>query len=223
MTQKENLHVHYSAELYDKLALEQFTDFDALFLDRIQQVAEKYFGDRPIEHLLDVGTGTARLLLKVAALDPFQQTKCIGTDYFQDMIDIGQGALEMSNLTNVELLIDDVHRQKFNDDQFDIVISRSTIHHWADPEKALAEVFRVLRPGGCAIIHEPRRDPNQDALRVSNDRRSKVGVENNRLDEKYTIDEVKGFLRASGILEHCTFHAPETGPGSMGFELFVQK
>ena len=217
------MHVHYSAELYDKLAVEQFADFDKLFIERLSDVVAEHFGDRPVERLLDVGTGTARLLLKVAVLEPFKKTKCVGTDYFQDMIDVGLRAVAESGVGNVELFVDDAHRQKFPDDTFDVIISRSTIHHWSNPQMALSEVFRVLRPGGCAILHEPRRDPNPEALKVSNENRKKVGVENNRLDEKYTIAEVEEFLRSAGILGNCSIFAPETGPGSMGFELMMRK
>ncbi len=40
----------------------------------------------------------------------------------------------------------------FKDNMFDIVISKSVFEHIKDPQKALAEIFRVLKPGGFVFI-----------------------------------------------------------------------
>src|SRR5262249_6083076 len=40
----------------------------------------------------------------------------------------------------------------FQDGQFDGVVTRLAIHHFADPQRAIGEMFRVLRPGGIAVI-----------------------------------------------------------------------
>jgi SAM-dependent methyltransferase len=54
----------------------------------------------------------------------------------------------------------DVRRLPFPAETFDAVYSMGTIEHFAEPERALAEIARVLRPGGVAIIGVPnRRDP----------------------------------------------------------------
>ena len=98
----------------------------------------------------------------------------------------------------------DVHQMPYSDESADFIISRSTIHHWADPVKAFQEIYRLLTPGGVAIIHEPRRDPHPKALADFNAARAAVGVEPARMDEKFTPTEVKGFLKkaGSGKAEH---------------------
>ena len=54
----------------------------------------------------------------------------------------------------------DVRRLPFLDRSFDAVYSMGTIEHFHDPEVALAEIHRVLRPGGRAVIGVPNRwDP----------------------------------------------------------------
>ena len=45
----------------------------------------------------------------------------------------------------------------FDDGSFDLVHSKDSLHHMADPEHALAEYRRVLRPGGTALIVEANR------------------------------------------------------------------
>jgi SAM-dependent methyltransferase len=54
----------------------------------------------------------------------------------------------------------DVRELPFADGSFDAVYSMGTIEHFRDSERALAEIVRVLRPGGRAIVGVPNRhDP----------------------------------------------------------------
>jgi ubiquinone/menaquinone biosynthesis C-methylase UbiE len=36
----------------------------------------------------------------------------------------------------------------FADERFEVVVSTASIHHWKDPDRGLAEIYRVLKPGG---------------------------------------------------------------------------
>lgn len=55
--------------------------------------------------------------------------------------------------TNVELVAGDVRRMPFDDSAFNVVIDFGTLFHIAEPDQALAEVARVLVPGGM-FVHE---------------------------------------------------------------------
>ena len=50
------------------------------------------------------------------------------------------------------LLVGDVAALAFPDRSFDLVVSTLSMHHWADPTAGLAEIGRVLRPGGRALV-----------------------------------------------------------------------
>jgi ubiquinone/menaquinone biosynthesis C-methylase UbiE len=54
-------------------------------------------------------------------------------------------------------LVGDVARLAFEDTSFDLVVSTYSMHHWADKRAGLAEIARVLRPGGRALIWDLRR------------------------------------------------------------------
>jgi SAM-dependent methyltransferase len=53
-------------------------------------------------------------------------------------------------------LVGDVAALAFPDGSFDLVVSTLSVHHWADPAAGLAEIGRVLRPGGRALIWDFR-------------------------------------------------------------------
>jgi ubiquinone/menaquinone biosynthesis C-methylase UbiE len=53
-------------------------------------------------------------------------------------------------------LVGDVASLAFPDGSFDLIVSTLSMHHWADPTAGLAEIGRVLRPGGRALIWDFR-------------------------------------------------------------------
>jgi ubiquinone/menaquinone biosynthesis C-methylase UbiE len=219
--ERKNLHVHYSAKDYDQYTERFVAVYDAGMIERLLEERRM----REAEGiLLDVGTGTARLLIKIAAVPEFKDVRLIGIDYFQDMVDEAAKAVAESNLQDrIELRQADAHHLPYADNFADYIISRSTIHHWADPVQALKEIHRVLKPGGIAIIHDVRRDPAPDILHQFNELRRQAGVEPARLEEKYTAAEVKDFLRQAGLHRYAGIVAPHSGPGALGFELNMEK
>lgn len=63
--------------------------------------------------------------------------------------------LDVSHLPRLDIRRMDATRMFFPDGCFDAAFSRSVFEHIADPEAALAETVRILRPGGCAhvVVH----------------------------------------------------------------------
>ncbi|MFH0910109.1 MAG: class I SAM-dependent methyltransferase [Planctomycetota bacterium] len=54
-------------------------------------------------------------------------------------------------------VIGDLLQTGFCDDSFDCVVASDVIEHTADPRRALSEILRVLKPGGCAVVTVPNR------------------------------------------------------------------
>lgn len=219
---RENLPVAYSADEYDAYTAQSVDEFDDRMLRRLR--LELRFMSRGPRRLVDVGTGTAQLPVQIAASPHFKQFEIVGTDYFGDMVEKARETVKKRGLQRqVRIDRNDVHAMPYPDEFADFVISRSTIHHWADPVAALREIYRILKPGGVAIIHEPRRNPHPKALAEFNRRRAELGVPPANMDEKYTAAEIRGFVKEAGIGRESVIFAPRRGPGSMGLELRIAK
>ena len=58
---------------------------------------------------------------------------------------------------DLRFFVADAERLPFDDDSFDAIHSKDSLHHMDDPRAALAEYRRVLRPGGTLVIIEGNR------------------------------------------------------------------
>ena len=86
-----------------------------------------------------------------------QGAAVFGVDISEPIVRQARAAFTDSGLRGV---VADVRRLPFRDGSFDAVYSMGTIEHFGDPETALAEIHRVLRAGGRAVVGVPNRwDP----------------------------------------------------------------
>jgi SAM-dependent methyltransferase len=86
-----------------------------------------------------------------------QGAAVFGVDISEPTVRQAAAAFADSGLRGV---VSDVRRLPFRDGSFDAVYSMGTIEHFPDPETALLEMHRVLRPGGRAVVGVPNRwDP----------------------------------------------------------------
>lgn len=100
------------------------------------------------EHVLDLGCGAGHTALRVAA----KAARVIGVDVTGEMVAVATDLAARQGLANVTFEQGDVSSLRFEDGSFDVVTSRQSAHHYANPQKALAEAFRVLRPGGRFLL-----------------------------------------------------------------------
>jgi ubiquinone/menaquinone biosynthesis C-methylase UbiE len=104
-------------------------------------------------HVLDVGTGPGRLPVEIARRNP--QVWVTGLDVSPRMIEAAKAAIEPGQQVIAE--VGDVAKLPYRDGSVDLVVSTLSQHHWPDRAAALAELARVLAPGGRIWIYDLRR------------------------------------------------------------------
>lgn len=92
------------------------------------------------------GTGYGSAFLAEAA------ARVVGVDASEEAVSY---ARHRYGRANVEFLVMDVQRLDLPDGSFDTACSFETIEHVADPERAIAELVRVLRPHGVLVVSTP--------------------------------------------------------------------
>lgn len=106
-----------------------------------------YKGDR----ILDVGCGCGVDSL-VAALLTGPSGSVTGVDMNPDMLARARRNAEESGIDNVSFREADAENLPFDDGSFDVVISNGVLNLVPDKDKAVAEIFRVLKPGGHLMM-----------------------------------------------------------------------
>ena len=133
-------------------------DFGPVGQRQVRSKLTKALGEAPGEpfaEALELGAGTGYFSLNL------QQAGLIGR---ATATDISPGMLEVLDQTARELGLSvhtreaEAERLPFGDASFDLVFGHAVLHHIPDLERAFAEFWRVLRPGGTlAFCGEPSR------------------------------------------------------------------
>src|SRR5262249_30556524 len=135
--ERKNMAVRYSAEKYDHYTAQFTAPWDEGILWRASVDLRRQTAAAPL--LLDVGTGTAQLLIKMAERPAFDRLRMIGLDFFDDMLEAAQKNVARCGLTQrIEIVPGDAPALPSPDEHVHLIISRSTLHHWARPAAALA-------------------------------------------------------------------------------------
>jgi ubiquinone/menaquinone biosynthesis C-methylase UbiE len=116
--------------------------------DRVAERFQSALGAAAHGKLLDVACGPG---VVTAALAP-GAASVVAFDATEPMLEKARQRCAKAGLTNVAFKHGDAERLPFADEEFDGVVTRLAIHHFAEPQRALDEMFRVLRRGGSAAI-----------------------------------------------------------------------
>ena len=98
--------------------------------------------------LLDIGTGTGRVLELLAT----RVSQGIGVDASKAMLALARSRLARAGLPHCAVRLADMYRPPLAEASFDIAVLQMVLHYAEDPPGVLAEVSRVLRPGGRLIV-----------------------------------------------------------------------
>jgi ubiquinone/menaquinone biosynthesis C-methylase UbiE len=120
--------------------------------------------------------------------------RCAGVDLSPELIKIAQ-----AKFPEIEFAEGDVEHLQFADNSFDGVLLSGLIHHFPDPTRCAAEVFRILRPSGSFFAFDPNRlNPFMYLYRDrSSPFYSSVGVTEN--ERPILAAEVAAIFRGAGF------------------------
>jgi ubiquinone/menaquinone biosynthesis C-methylase UbiE/DNA-binding transcriptional ArsR family regulator len=131
-----------NAESWDKLRSLHVDD------SVVEQVLLDMFEGRQIDELLDVGTGTGRML----ELFGERLIKGEGIDLSREMLTVARANLERAGRGNCAVRQADMYQIPFQANAFDAVTMHQVLHFLDRPGRAVGETARVLKAGGLLLL-----------------------------------------------------------------------
>lgn len=124
-------------------------------LDEFKMLARRVAEEIPPNgDVLEVAPGPGYFAIELAKLGDYRIT---GLDISQTFVDIAR-----TNAAKAEVQVDfqrgNASSMPFDDEAFDFLFCRAAFKNFTEPQRALREMCRVLRPGGRALIIDLRRD-----------------------------------------------------------------
>ncbi len=116
--------------------------------DEVEAVMRRVLGEERIGTLLDLGTGTGRVLELFAD----QVDYAIGIDSSQEMLGYARAKLEKAGLNHCQVRHGDLFHLPYDSDSKDVITIHQVLHFLNDPLAALQEAARVLKPGGRLVV-----------------------------------------------------------------------
>ncbi len=116
--------------------------------DAIEQALLDAAGPGPFRRVIDLGTGTGRMLTLFAPL----AREAEGLDLSHQMLTVARANLSRAGTTNTSVRQGDVSATPFDNASADLVIIHQVLHFIEDPGAVLAEAARILAPGGRLLI-----------------------------------------------------------------------
>lgn len=114
----------------------------------VEKAMQRMLGDAPIGRLIDIGTGTGRMIELFA---PRADT-ALGIDRSSEMLRIARAKIGERGLANTELRQADLYSLPLGDAAADVAIVHHVLHYAQQPGAAIVEAARVLAPGGRLLI-----------------------------------------------------------------------
>lgn len=114
----------------------------------VEAAIREAVGDGAIGRLVDIGTGTGRMIELFGA----QAEQSIGIDRSTEMLRLARVKLQAAGIQAVSLRQGDMYALPLPDSQADVVLLHQVLHYAQSPATAIAEGARLLTPGGRLLI-----------------------------------------------------------------------
>jgi ArsR family transcriptional regulator len=164
---------------------------------RVEAAMLELAGKKPVQAMLDLGTGTGRLLELFAPL----YARATGVDASREMLAVARANLDAAGLSRVQVRQGDIYLLPTPANHFDLVTLHQVLHFLDDPAAAIREAARALAPGGRLLIAD-FAPHDLDFLREEHQHR-RLG---------FSHEQVSAWLRDCGLeVEKIVDLAPQAG------------
>ncbi len=176
----------------------------------VEAAIVRLFCGASVEALLDAGTGTGRMLELLAP----HIRRGVGIDVSPEMLAIARDRLERARTHHCQVRLGDLYRLPFPDGTpeqgFDAALFHQVLHYLDDPQAAVSEAVRVLKPGGRVVVVDFA--PHQ--LEFCRDE-----LNHRRLG--FSDEEVQGWFRGCGVLPTETQSIAPGGSGKLTVKIWA--
>ena len=112
----------------------------------------------PGMRILDLGTGSGYLAFSFA--DKYKQVEVVGLDIVEKTLEKNRRETELEGIKNLRFMCYDGMDFPFEDNAFDIVITRYALHHFPAINDTFREISRVLKKNGALFLSDPTPNDN---------------------------------------------------------------
>jgi ArsR family transcriptional regulator len=139
-----------AAQAYFKAHASEWDSIRALHVAEgdVEAAMDEALGEGPFHLLVDLGTGTGRILELFAA----RAGRALGFDLNHAMLAYARMKLERAGLSHAQVRHGDLHNVPLPDGAADAVVLHQVLHFLDDPAAAVAEAARLLAPGGKLLV-----------------------------------------------------------------------
>ena len=119
------------------------------------------------QSILDIATGTGDLALMMSKLKP---KRIVGLDISEGMLAVGKQKIAKAELSDtIEMIVGDSEDMPFKDNTFDAITVSFGVRNFANLDRGLTEIRRVLKPTGTLVILEtsnPTKFPFKQGYKI---------------------------------------------------------
>lgn len=116
--------------------------------DDVEAALLRLVGEEPVDALLDLGTGTGRILQLLESR--FQRG--VGIDASRDMLAVARANLDKAGIVKASVRHGDIFNLPLDGGEFDLITVHQVLHFLLQPELAINEAARLLKQGGRLAI-----------------------------------------------------------------------
>jgi ubiquinone/menaquinone biosynthesis C-methylase UbiE len=204
-----------TARWYASLTKKSLGDFKAL----ARRVAAEL---SPQSKVLEVAPGPGYFAIELAKLGDYKIT---GLDISETFVQIARDKAAQAGV-RVDFQQGNASRMPFQEARFDFLLCRAAFKNFSEPQQALEEMYRVLRPGGKALIIDLRRDASPESIALGIDQMHLGAV--NSIITKLTFRFMllkRAYTKAEfrQLIARTKFEASEIREDAFGLEILLAK